>query len=109
MQADRVACLDLELAIDVSVAPLPTDASVWKNTTSTPIDAETLAPPLSEDAPPAAAIPQRHEVVFVAVRVQGLDDDAVAVDVACVPIDAVFVMSATLTPTAAATWVPSTL
>jgi hypothetical protein len=40
--------------LEVSVAPLPTDASVWNLTTSTPIDPDTLA----WDRPPAAAMPQ---------------------------------------------------
>ena len=44
---------------ETSLAPLPTDASVWKLTISTPIDAAMLGP-LFDEVPPAAAMPTRQ-------------------------------------------------
>ncbi len=44
-------------AFEMRCAPVATEASVWKNTTSTPMEAATLAPPLSSEEPPLPARP----------------------------------------------------
>ena len=88
---------------EISCAPLATEASVWKKTTSTPIDAATLAPPFSDEVPPLPARPHTMrsfswpEVLTASTVIPW------PVTTASRPTVALFLMSAKLTPTAAAT------
>ena len=90
-------------------APFATDASVWKKTTSTPIDAETLAPPFLFEVPALPARPQTIRSFSLSPVLTASTVIPLPVTTASWPIVALFVMLAKLTPTAAATWVPSPL
>ena len=80
---------------------------MWKKMTSTPIAAETLAPPLSEDVPALPARPQTMRSFSLPPVLTASTVMPWPVTTASCPMVALFVMFAKLTPTAAATWVPS--
>ena len=84
-------------SVEETTALAPIDAVVWKVSTWTPTDAETLA----SDLPPAAAMPQTMKSSSLPAGVFASTVTPPPVTCAPAPMDAVFVMSSTLRPTPA--------
>ena len=84
-------------SVEVTCAPLPIEAVVWKVSTWTPTEAATLA----SDLPPAAARPQTMKSFSLPAGVTASTVIPPPVTCAPAPIDAVFVTSSTFRPTPA--------
>ena len=84
-------------SVEVTCAPAPIDAVVWKVSTWMPTDAAMLA----SDLPPAAAMPQTMKSSSLPDGVTAWTVTPPPVTCAPAPMDAVFVMSSTLRPTPA--------